>query len=147
RAQLAEERRAKTLCRTDPEVGETGQTSQLSPLTPDRDNSQSRRLPPLAMPPDTLMHCCSQVSRLLRAIDAETQPGRISAISDQELEERARALYYVVCWCLTALNQRTRYDDIARWVLKQVSQLVCFTLGIASAETRSVPVHQAIREM
>ena len=141
RAQLAEQNRAKTTCHTDSVVAGTAQTSEgIGSLTPDRDISQSRRLTPLAMPPDTLIHRCGQVSRLLRGIDAETQPGRVSAISDRELEERARALYYVVCWCLTALDQRTRYDEIADRVLEEIRQL-------DSAETRRVPVHQAIREM
>jgi hypothetical protein len=111
--------------------------------------SRSGRLPPLVLPPSTLRSCRELVVRLIRGIDAEAVPANVTTVSDEEIEERARACHSVLCWLLGALSMRNstrRYQLEGRW-LKVVPDLVALTIAVANAENGETTVIQAIREI
>jgi hypothetical protein len=111
--------------------------------------SRSGRLPPLVLPPSTLRSCRELVVRLIRGVDAEAVPADVTTISDEEIEERARACHLVLCWLLGALsirNSTRRHQLEGRW-LKVVPDLVALTIAVANAENGETTVIQAIREI
>ena len=111
--------------------------------------SRSGRLPPLVLPPSTLMSCRELVVRLIRGIDPEAVPADVTTISDEEIEERARACHLVLCWLLGALsirNSTRRHQLEGRW-LKVVPDLVALTIAVANAENGETTEIQAIREI
>ena len=111
--------------------------------------SRSGRLPPLVLPPSTLRSCRELVVRLIRGVDAEAVPANVTTISDEEIEERARACHLVLCWLLGALSMRNstrRHQLEGRW-LKVVPDLVALTIAVANAENGETTVIQAIREI
>jgi hypothetical protein len=63
-----------------------------------------RTLPPLVMPVYFSLTLGQAASRLLRLIDSENTPNRISTISDEEIEERAFACLLALCWLIAALK-------------------------------------------
>jgi hypothetical protein len=76
-------------------------------------------------------------------------PADVTAISDEEIEERARACHLVLCWLLGALSMRNstrRHQLEGRW-LKVVPDLVALTIAVANAENGETTVIQAIREI
>jgi hypothetical protein len=118
-------------------------TIQRQENAADQNETKARRLPPLVLPPFMSKRCCELTAHLLRSIDARTEPGQTSTISDLEIEERARACHYALCWFLAALNNPTRSDQIAlRWE-KAAPELVCATTAVGVAENRGITVLQS----
>ena len=111
----------------------------------DQTDSQARRLPPLVMPAFMSKRHCELAAHLLRSIDAGTEPGHMSKISDAELEERARACHLALCWFLVALDNPARRDEIATQWLKEAPKLVCLTVAVGVADNEGITVPEAIK--
>jgi hypothetical protein len=111
-------------------------------------SSRSDRLPSLVFPSWTLRSCRELVVRLVRGIDPEAVLADVTAISDEEIEERGRACHLVLCWLLGALSMRNstrRHQLEERW-LKEVPDLVALTIAVGKAENGATVI-QAIREI
>jgi hypothetical protein len=111
--------------------------------------SRPGRLPPLILPSWTLRSCRELVVRLIRGIDPEAVPADVTAISDEEIEERARACHLVLCWLLGALSMRNstrRHQLEGRW-LKEIPDLVALTIAVGNAENGETTVMKALKEL
>jgi hypothetical protein len=116
--------------RAEQEDGDTEHRERATAILPPsgktiwQPKADPRRLPFLAIPSWAPAQCWKRVVELLSQIDPDTRPGVFSAISDQELGERAGACHLVMCWFLGALSTSDAGDQNAlRWV-EEVPTLV-----------------------
>jgi hypothetical protein len=100
-----------------------------------RKNSRPRQLPLLAIPIWVSKRCRNLVVALFDQIDARTRPGLISAISDREVDERARACHLAMCWFLGALSTSDKGDQIALQWVDEVPRLVHVMMTSAASHS------------
>jgi hypothetical protein len=123
------------------------QAAQQKEVNPTTNETQSRKLPPLAIWPFIRKGLAKRVARLLSDIDGETTPGNISTTSDEIIEDLARASHLALCWFLGSHGDMSKADRIAlRWA-EGVPRVVGFTCAIARAEQTGVTVRQALGKM
>ena len=110
-------------------------------------DQQCRLLPPLVQSSRTSQRCREFVENILRSIVPKAQPGRVSAISDQEIEACIDITAVALCWHFSALNNQTRRDEFLEELMNQTFSMVCAIEAGGLALKKSITIGQALSEI
>jgi hypothetical protein len=93
-------------------------------------------------------HCCRATAHLLRELGPDIKPEQMSIISDEELEECARACHFAMCWFVGILNDDpTRRHPLELQLLAEIPDMVRATAAVAIAKEEGILVLEALRRI
>jgi hypothetical protein len=91
--------------------------------------------------------CCDLADKILKSIMPKAEPGTVSTISDQHIEERIDVAAVALCWHLAAVSDQTRRAGLSKQLVDGIFSLVCLIEAARRKLEKGVTIELALSEI